>query len=128
MAPKLLLVWLINALALLALPYLVPSVQVDSFTTALIAALLLGFVNMLIRPLVVLLTLPATVLTLGLFVFVINGLLFWFVASFVKGFSVDGFWSAVLGAIVYALISWAASTLVFGRPRIVVVRRDGDRR
>src|SRR6266699_7149131 len=75
---KLLLLWLINALALLALPYLVPSVQVDSFTTALIAALLLGFVNTLIRPLVVLLTLPATVLTLGLFIFVVNGLLFWF--------------------------------------------------
>src|SRR5258708_38681318 len=103
MALKLLLVWLINALALLALPYIVPSVQVDSFYTALIAALLLGFVNTLIRPLIVLLTLPATVLTLGLFIFVINGLLFWFVASFVKGFSVAGFWSAFFGAIVYAL-------------------------
>ena len=124
-ARNLLLVWLINALALLALPYLVPSVQVDSFTTALVAALLLGLVNSLIRPLIVLLTLPVTVLTLGLFIFVINGLLFWFVASFVKGFSVAGFWSAFFGAIVYALISWAASTLVFGRPRIVVVQRDG---
>ena len=123
MVRNLLLVWLINALALLALPYLVPSVQVDSFFTALIAALLLGFVNMLIRPLVVLLTLPVTVLTLGLFIFVSNGLLFWFVASFVKGFIVAGFWSAVLGAIVYALISWAASALVFGHQR-VVVRRD----
>jgi putative membrane protein len=123
MALNLLLVWLINALALLALPYLVPSVQVESFYTALIAALLLGFVNSLIRPLLVLLTLPVTVLTLGLFVFVINGLLFWFVASFVKGFSVGGFWSAFFGAIVYALISWAASALVFRR-RIVVLRSD----
>src|SRR5437879_13760074 len=122
---RILLLWLINALALLALPYLVPSVQVDSFYTALIAALLLGLVNTLIRPLIVLLTLPVTVLTLGLFIFVINGLLFWFVASFVQGFSVGGFWSAFFGAIVYALISWAASTLVFGRPRIVVVQRDG---
>src|SRR6266571_7157115 len=124
MALKLLLVWLINALALLGLPYIVPSVQVDSFYTALIAALLLGFVNTLIRPLIVLLTLPVTVLTLGLFIFVINGLLFWFVASFVKGFSVAGFWSAFFGAIVYTLISWAASALVFGRPRIVVIRHD----
>ena len=124
MARNLLLVWLINALALLALPYVVPSVQVDSIVTALVAALLLGLVNTLIRPLLVLLTLPVTVLTLGLFVFVINGLLFWFVASFVKGFSVGGFWSAFFGAIVYALISWAASTLVFGPPRIAVVRRD----
>jgi len=124
MARNLLIVWLINALALLALPYLVPSVHVESFYTALVAALLLGLVNTLIRPLLVLLTLPATVLTLGLFVFVINGLLFWFVASFVKGFSVDGFWSAVLGAIVYGLVSWAASALVFGDRRVVVVRRD----
>ena len=115
---RLLLSWLINALALLALPYVVPSVQVDSFGTALVAALLLGFVNTLIRPLLVLLTLPVTVLTLGLFIFVINGLLFWMVASFVEGFHVAGFWSAVLGAIVYALISWAASVLVYaGKPK-----------
>src|SRR5437879_13158839 len=100
MARNLLIVWLINALALLALPYLVPSVQVDSITTALVAAALLGLVNTLIRPLLVLLTLPATVLTLGLFIFVINALLFWFVASFVKGFSVPGVWSALLGAVV----------------------------
>jgi putative membrane protein len=114
---NLLVVWFINALALLALPYVVPSVQVDSIATALVAALLLGFVNTLIRPLLVLLTLPVTVLTLGLFIFVINGMLFYFVASFVKGFSVAGFGSAVLGAIVYALISWAASALVFGERR-----------
>lgn len=111
---KLLLAWLINALALLALPYVVPSVQVSGFGTALVAALLLGLVNTLIRPLLVLLTLPATVLTLGLFIFVINGLLFWMVASFLEGFQVAGFWSAVLGAIVYALISWAASVLIYG--------------
>ena len=110
----LLIVWLINALALLALPYVVPSVQVDSFVTALAAALVLGLVNTLIRPLLILLTLPATILTLDLFIFVINGLLFWFVASFLKGFTVGGFWSATLGAIVYALISWAASVIVFG--------------
>ncbi len=115
---RLLLSWLINALALIALPYVVPSVQVDGFGTALVAALLLGFVNTLIRPLLVLLTLPVTVLTLGLFIFVINGLLFWLVASFVEGFHVAGFWSAVFGAIVYALISWAASVLVYaGKPK-----------
>jgi len=111
---KLLLVWLINALALLALPYLVPSVRVDSFTAALVAALVLGLVNTLIRPLLVLLTLPATLLTLGLFIFVINGLLFWMVASFLDGFHVAGFWSAVLGAIVYGIISWAASAMLIG--------------
>jgi putative membrane protein len=111
---KLLVVWLINAAALLALPYIVPSIQVDTFMTALVAALILALVNTLIRPLLVVLTFPVTVVTLGLFIFVINGLLFWMVASFVDGFRVAGFWSAVLGAIVYALISWAVSALVPG--------------
>jgi putative membrane protein len=111
---RLFVVWLINAVTLLALPYVVTSIQIDGFVTALVAALVLGLVNTLIRPVLVLLTLPATVLTLGLFIFVINGLLFWMVASFVDGFRVAGFWSAVLGAIVYALISWAASALIFG--------------
>jgi len=109
---RLLLVWLINAVALIALPYLMSSIQVDSFGTALIAALVLGLINTFIRPVLVLLTLPATVLTLGLFIFVINGLLFWFVGSFVQGFHVAGFWSAILGAILYSIISWAMSALL----------------
>ena len=111
---KLLLVWIINALALLALPYIFTSIQVDSFYTALIVALLLGLINTLVRPVLFVLTLPITILTLGLFIFVLNGLLLWFVASFVEGFAIAGFWSAVFGAIVYSLISWAASTLLLG--------------
>jgi putative membrane protein len=107
-----LLVWLINAVALFALPYVFPWVTVDTFWTALVAALVLGLINTFIRPLLVLLTLPATVLTLGLFIFVINGLLFWFVGSFVQGFHVAGFWSAILGAILYSIISWALSALL----------------
>ena len=109
---RILLVWLVNALALLALPYVFPWVKVDSFTAALIAALALGLINTLIRPLLILLTLPATVLTLGLFIFVINGLLFWAVGSFVEGFRVGGFWSGFFGAIVYGLISWLLSALL----------------
>jgi putative membrane protein len=112
---RLLLTWLINAVALLALPYLFTSIHVDTFTTALIAALVLGLVNTLIRPLLVLLTLPVTLLTLGLFIFVINGLLFWFVGSFVKGFAVGGFWAGVFGAIVYSIISWLLSALILKR-------------
>jgi len=73
---RLLLVWLINAAALLALPYLMSSITVDSIPTALIAALILGLINTFVRPLLILLTLPATLVTLGLFIFVINGLLF----------------------------------------------------
>ena len=112
---RLMLTWLINALALLALPYLFTSIHVDAFTTALIAALVLGLINTLIRPILVLLTLPATLLTLGLFIFVINGLLFWLVGSFVKGFTVGGFWAGVFGAIVYSVISWALSSLLLER-------------
>ncbi|HYC41402.1 MAG TPA: phage holin family protein [Noviherbaspirillum sp.] len=109
---RLLVTWLINAAALFALPYVMQSVRVESFTTALIAALVLGLVNVLIRPILVLLTLPVTVLTLGLFIFVINGLLFWAVANFVGGFQVAGFWSAMVAAILYSLISWALSALI----------------
>lgn len=112
---RILIVWLINAAALFALPYVFPWVQVDTFWTALVAALVLGLVNALIRPLLVLLTLPATLLTLGLFIFVINGLLFWAVGSFVSGFHVGGFWSGVFGAIVYSLISWLLSALLLRR-------------
>src|SRR5689334_15539491 len=109
---RLLITWLINAAALFALPYLMNSIQVDSFAAALFAALVLGLINTLIRPLLVLLTLPVTILTLGLFIFVINGLLFWAVGSFMPGFHVGGFWAGVFGAIVYSVISWLLSALI----------------
>lgn len=109
---KLLLVWFINTVSLIAVPYLIPSISVSSFTTALVAALVLGMVNTVIRPILVLLTLPVTILTLGLFIFVINGLLFWLVGSFIAGFVVAGFWAGVFGAIVYSVISWLLSALL----------------
>jgi len=109
---RLLLVWLVNTVSLIAVAYLMPSISVASFWTALIAALVLGLVNAVIRPILVILTLPATILTLGLFIFVINGLLFWFVGSFIEGFVVAGFWAGFFGAIIYSLISWLLSALV----------------
>src|SRR5512135_2621479 len=113
---RLLTTWLLNALALLVLPYIVPSIEVTSFRSALFAALVLAFINTLIRPVLLLLTLPATLLTLGLFIFVINGLLFWFIGSILKGFAVDGFWYGVAGSMLYSFFSWglqaAASQLV----------------
>jgi putative membrane protein len=112
---RLLIVWLINAVALFLVPYLMHSIQVRDFGTALLAVLVLGLVNTLIRPLLVLLTLPVTVLTLGLFIFVINALLFWMVANFVSGFYVAGFWSAMGGAILYSLISWGLSSILLNR-------------
>lgn len=115
---RLILTWLINTAALMALPYLMHSVTVTSVGSALIAALVLGLVNTLIRPVLVLLTLPVTFLSLGLFVLVINALLFWLVATLVDGFHVAGFWSAFLAAILYSIISWALSTLL--------LRKDGN--
>ena len=109
---RLVLVWLVNVLALLAVACLIPSVSIASPAAALFAALVLGLVNAIIRPVLVLLTLPVTVLTLGLFIFVINGLLFWGVGSLVPGFDVAGFWSGVLGAIAFSLVSWLLSALV----------------
>ena len=110
---RLLANWLINAIALLAIPYLMHSVQIDGLATALVVALVLGLVNAVIRPLLVLLTLPVTMLSMGLFIFVINGLLFWGVANMVDGFHVTGFWSATGGALLYSVISWTLSTLIF---------------
>ena len=109
---RLLLTWFINAAALFAVPYLMHSVSVDSAAAALIAALVLGLVNTLVRPVLVLLTLPVTVLSLGLFIFILNGFMFWLVAQVVDGFHVDSFWAAIGGALLYSVISWALSTLL----------------
>ena len=109
---RLLVTWLINALALMALPYLMHSVTVSDFTTAVIAALVLGLVNTLIRPVLVVLTLPVTLVSMGLFILVINACLFWLVSHWIDGFEVDGFWSAFLAAILYSIISWALATLI----------------
>jgi putative membrane protein len=111
---KLLIVWFLNALALLAVAYLMPSIHVTGFGSALIAAAVIGLVNILIRPILVLLTLPVTVLTLGLFIFVINGLLFFLVGHILQGFEVQSLLSGILGAILYSLISWALTALVLG--------------
>ena len=112
---SLLLRWLINAAGLLLVAYLYPGVVVEGFLAALIAALVLGLVNAVIRPLLVILTLPATLLTLGLFIFVINALLFWFVAEIVHGFKVTGFGAALLGSILYSIITLLTSWLLLGR-------------
>ena len=112
----LLLSLVINAVALIALPYLFKSITVDSFfPTALLVACIFAVINTLVRPLLVLLTLPVTILTLGLFIFVINGLLFWAVGSFFDGFHVAGFWSGMFGSIAYSLISWALASLLLPR-------------
>ena len=107
--------WFINALALMLVAFLYSGVQVTDIIAALIAALVLGLVNALIRPILVVLTLPVTILTLGLFIFVINAFLFWFVAEVVKGFTVSGFIGALIGSLMFSVITIITSWLISGK-------------
>lgn len=109
---KLLIVWLLNALALLAVAYFVPDIHVANFTSALIAALVIGLVNMLLRPILVILTLPITILTLGLFILVINGVLFYAVGNWLPGFEVRTLVAGIIGALVYSVLSWLLTALL----------------
>ncbi len=100
---KLIVRWLLLAAALLLVAHLYPGVTVASFGAAMIAAFVLGLLNTLVRPLLVLLTLPVTLLTLGLFLFVINALMFWSAAGVLEGFAVTGFAAALIGSLIYSL-------------------------
>jgi putative membrane protein len=100
---KIIVRWMLLAAALLLVAHLCPGVVVQNFTSAMVAALVLGLLNTLLRPLLVILTLPVTLLTLGLFLFVINALMFYFAAELLKGLSVSGFGAALIGSLVYSL-------------------------
>ena len=102
---RLLIHWLLSALALLAVTYLYSGVQVASFGSALIAAAVIGLLNMVVRPVLVVLTLPVTIVTLGLFLFVINALMFWSASGLLSGFVVNGFGAALLGSLLYSVIN-----------------------
>jgi len=101
---KLITKWLLSAVALLFVAYVYQGVQVPDFTSALIAALVIGLLNMVLRPILVVLTLPVTVLTLGLFLFVINALMFWAASALLSGFHVNGFGAALLGSLIYSVL------------------------
>lgn len=101
---KLLIRWLLYGAALAALPHVYSGVEVASFGTALLAALVIGLLNAFVRPILVLLTLPVTVLSLGLFLFVINAGLFWMAASWLDGFAVASFGAALLGSLIYSVM------------------------
>jgi putative membrane protein len=101
---KLILKWLLAACALLLVAYLYPGVKIQSFTSALIAAAVIGLFNTLLRPVLLVLTLPVTVVTLGLFLFVINALMFWAASGVLAGFFVAGFWAALLGSLIYSAL------------------------
>ncbi|WP_026435522.1 MULTISPECIES: phage holin family protein [unclassified Acidovorax] len=101
---KLLLKWLLSAAALLLVAYLYSGVQVQSYTSALIAAFVIGLFNAVLRPVLVVLTLPVTLVTVGLFLFVINALMFWAAAGVLDGFHVNGFGAALLGSLIYSAL------------------------
>lgn len=103
----------LNALAVMAVTYLVPGVSIQSFPYAFVAALILALVNALIRPLLLLLSLPVNILTLGLFTLIVNALMFWLAASISPGFRVDGFAAAFWGALVFWIVSWLTNWLIF---------------
>lgn len=103
-AMKILIKWLLSAASLLFVAYVYSGVEVQSFTSALIAAFVIGLFNAVLRPVLVLLTLPVTIVTLGLFLFVINALMFWAAASVLSGFQVTGFVAALVGSLIYSVL------------------------
>lgn len=111
---KLLAKWLLSATALLAVAYLYSGVQVQSFPSALIAAFVIGLFNAVLRPVLVLLTLPVTIVTVGLFLFVINALMFWAAAGVLEGFHVTGFGAALVGSLMYSLLGLVIESALGG--------------
>ena len=109
---RILIKWLINTLALLITAYVVEGIQVTGVSTLFLAAALLGILNALIRPILIILTLPINIITLGLFTFVINGAMLWLVSLIIKGFIIQGFWPAVVGALLISVVSWLFNWLI----------------
>ncbi|MBI5604868.1 MAG: phage holin family protein [Deltaproteobacteria bacterium] len=104
--------WLINALALYITTYLVRGIAVSGSWSLLVAAALLGILNAVIRPILIILTLPINILTLGLFTLIINGMMLYTVSLLIKGFIIEGFWPAVIGALIISLVSWIINWLI----------------
>lgn len=103
---KFILRWLVNTIGLLVTAYLIPGIRFETYITALVAALVLGIINAIIRPILMVLTLPINILSLGIFTLFINAFLFWLASRLVPGFSIVDYSTAFWAALVYSLISW----------------------
>lgn len=114
---------LVNILAIILAANIVPGIALDGVLAAVAAGLLLGVINAVVRPILVILTLPITLLSLGLFLLVLNGFCFWLVAGIVTGFHVAGFWSAFLGALVVTIASWAVTLLISDSGKVTLITR-----
>lgn len=125
----LLIRWLILTVAILITSYLMTGIVVSNFFSAFLAAAALGILNAFLRPLLIVLTLPLNILTLGLFTFLINAFLLKLAAGIITGFDVHGFWTALFGSLIISLTSWALNSLIGGRGSIDVIdlKRRGDR-
>jgi putative membrane protein len=110
--------WLVLTAAILVASYLVEGITVRGFWSAFFSAAILGILNAFFRPILILLTLPFTILTFGLFIFVINALLLMMVSGVIPGFEVHGFWSAVLGSLIISIVSWLLGSFVNERGKI----------
>ena len=122
--------WLILTAAIIAASYLIEGIQVAGFFSAFFTAAILGILNAFFRPLLIILTLPINIMTLGLFTFVINALMLMMASGVISGFEVHGFWSAVFGSLVISIVSWILSSFINGKGRVEVIdlkHRDGDR-
>ncbi len=121
--------WLLLTISIIVTSYLVDGIHVTSFFSAFFAAAVLGILNALFRPILIVITLPINILTLGLFTFVINALLLKMASGVVPGFYVEGFWSAVFGSLIISLVSWMLNSFVNERGKIRYIdlkKRDGD--
>ena len=118
---------LVNILAIILAASVIRGIRLDGVLPAIAAGVLLGLVNAVVRPVLLILTLPITLVTLGLFLLVLNGFCLWLVASVIKGFHVDGFWSAMLGALVVSALSWIVTALVSDSGRVVLITRRRSR-
>lgn len=115
--------WLVITVAILIASYLVPGIKIDTFSTAIIAACVLGIINVFIRPVLVLLTLPLSILTLGLFYFFINAFLLKMAAYFVSGFEVSGFFAAFFGSLIISIVTSLSNSFISTHK---IVQRDDD--
>jgi putative membrane protein len=122
--------WLILTVAILSAAYLLDGMEVQGFTSAFFAAAVLGILNAVLRPVLIILTLPLNILSLGLFTFVINAFLLKMASGVIPGFEVHGFWPALFGSLIISLVSWLLSSLINDRGRVEVIdlkKRSGNR-
>lgn len=128
--PGLLLRWLVLTAAIMIAAYVIEGIQVGGFLSAFFTAAILGILNAFFRPILIVLTLPINILTLGLFTFVINALMLMMASGVISGFAVSGFWAAVFGSLLISLVSWILNSLINDRGKVEVIdlkKRDGGR-